>query len=53
MARKAEPMCPIRQGHTGFPGVEEQGMYALGFPSNLGDPVVSAVERYPGTKETK
>jgi hypothetical protein len=53
MARKAEFMRPIRQGRKCFPGVEEQGMYALGFLRNLGYPVVSALKRYLRTKETK
>src|ERR1700751_1603769 len=34
-----------KAGRGGPTGVEEQGMSTLGFPRNLGDPVVSA--RYP------
>lgn len=47
MARKAASSW-TRLAGPGWPsGVEEQGMYALGFPRNLGDPAVPAEEAVP------
>lgn len=43
--RKAARQTPLRRGVYRPAGVEEQGMYAVGWLRNLGGPVVSLDER--------
>ena len=41
---------PRKAGHRGLAGVEEQGMYARGFPRDLGDLSISSRESRSGDR---